>query len=112
MSLKVQLLPTSHGDSSGCQPLTTFLLNQSIAIDAGSLGLALTGDQLANIEHVVLTHSHLDHTASLPIAIDAAYTFLKRPMKVYAASPTMAAVRRHLFNDDMWVDFSTLNLIG
>jgi ribonuclease BN (tRNA processing enzyme) len=112
MSLQVQLLPTSCGDSTGCQPLTTFLINDTIAIDAGSLGLALTGERIANVEHVILTHSHLDHTASLPIAIDAAYTFLKRPMKVYGTEPTLSVVREHLFNDDMWVDFSHFNLIG
>jgi cAMP phosphodiesterase len=112
MSLQVQLLPTSSGDSTQAQPLTTFLLNGSIALDAGSLGFALTADQLANVEHVVLTHAHLDHTASLPIAIDAAFTKLKRPMRVHGTLPTLTAVRGHLFNDEVWVDFSNFNMIG
>ena len=40
--------------------LTTFLVNETIAIDAGSLGFALSVDQLAKVEHVIITHSHSD----------------------------------------------------
>ncbi len=112
MPLQVQLLPTSAGETTGNQPLTTFRLNDSIAIDAGSLGLALTGKQIAQIEHVILTHAHLDHTASLPVAIDAAYPELKRPMRIYADQPTLAAVRNHLFNDEVWIDFSRFPVPG
>ncbi len=112
MSLQVQLLPTSSGDHTQSQPLTTYRVNRTIAIDAGSLGFALSGVELATIEHVVLTHSHLDHTASLPIAIDSAFTHLTRPMRVYAAAPTLAAVRKHLFNDEIWVDFSQFKIPG
>jgi cAMP phosphodiesterase len=110
MPLQVRLLPTSSGDSSQDQPLTTFLINETIAIDAGSLGFSLSAERLAKVEHVVLTHSHLDHTASLPIAIDAAFTRLTRPMRVYGSRTTLDAVRTHLFNDDMWVDFSKFKI--
>jgi cAMP phosphodiesterase len=112
MPLQVQLLPTSSGDHTQAQPLTTFMVNGTIAVDAGSLGFALTGEQLAQVEHVVLTHAHMDHTASLPIAIDAAFKFLKRPMRIYAAAPTVAAVRNHLFNDEVWIDFSKFKVTG
>jgi cAMP phosphodiesterase len=110
MPLQVRLLPTSSGDFSQDQPLPTFLINDSIAIDAGSLGFSLSAERLARVQHVVLTHSHLDHTASLPIAIDAAFTHLKRPMRVYGSHTTLAAVKEHLFNDDMWVDFSKFKI--
>src|SRR5438309_10126851 len=105
MSLTVQLLPSFAGEPSQLQPLTSFLVNDTIAIDAGSLGFALAPDRLARVQHILLTHAHLDHTASLPIAIDAAYPKLTHPLRVYGAAPTIAAVRKHLFNDDVWVDF-------
>src|SRR5436305_12125374 len=112
MPLQVQLLPTSPGDDTQTQPLTSYLLNDTIAIDAGSLGFSLPGEKLAQIHDVILTHAHLDHTASLPVAIDAAYTYLNCPMRVHAAEPTLVAVRQHLFNDEVWVDFSKFPLKG
>ena len=112
MSLTVQLLPTSAGDSSQVQSLTSYLVNGSLALDAGSLGFALSGDQLAGIEHILLSHSHLDHTASLPIAVDTAYSRLRHPLRVHASATTLAALHTHLFNDDVWIDFTEFNLKG
>jgi ribonuclease BN (tRNA processing enzyme) len=112
MPLKVQLLPTSLGDHSQTQSLTSFLINQTIAIDAGSLGFSLGGDQLANVGHVILTHSHLDHIASLPIAIAEVFPRLKRPMRIYATEGVLQAVQDHLLNGVIWPDFSRIKMLG
>jgi ribonuclease BN (tRNA processing enzyme) len=111
MSLTVQLLPTSVGDSSQLQPLTTFLVNRTIAIDAGSLGFALRRDDLANVGHVVLTHTHMDHVASLPIAIAEVFPVLKRPLRIYGTEQVVSAVRAHLFNDVLWPDFAKIKML-
>jgi ribonuclease BN (tRNA processing enzyme) len=112
MPLRVQLLPTSLGDRSQSQPLTSFLLNESVAIDAGSLGFSLGGEQLARVGHVVLTHSHLDHVASLPIAIAEVFPRLTRPMKIYGSDAVLRAVRDHLLNGVIWPDFSRIKMLG
>jgi len=112
MPLNVQLLPTSLGDYSQTQSLTTFLINDSIAIDAGSLGFSLSGAELANIEHVILTHSHLDHVASLPIAIAEVFPRLKRPMRIYGTHGVLQAVQDHLLNGVIWPDFSRIKMLG
>ena len=112
MPLNVQLLPTSLGDRSQNQSLTTFLVNDTIAIDAGSLGFALNVEQLANVGHVIITHSHLDHVASLPIAIAEVFPRLKRPMRVYATAECLQAVQAHLLNGVIWPDFSRIKLLG
>ena len=111
MSLTVQLLPTSVGDSSQFQPLTSFLVNRTIAIDAGSLGFALRRDDLANVGHVVLTHAHMDHVASLPIAIAEVFPVLKRPLRIYGTEQVVSAVRAHLFNDVIWPDFARIKML-
>jgi ribonuclease BN (tRNA processing enzyme) len=110
MPLDVQLLPTSPGDRSQTQPLTSFLVNRHIAIDAGSFGLSLPAEQLADVHHVILTHAHLDHVASLPIAIAEVYPRLRQPMRVYATPDVLKAVHQHLFNGVIWPDFSKLKL--
>src|SRR3954471_3968025 len=112
MPLHVQLLPTSLGDRSQTQSLTSFLINDTIAIDAGSLGFSLGGAQLANIEHVILTHSHLDHIASLPIAIAEVFPRLKRPMRIYATAGVLKAVQDHMLNGVIWPDFSRIKMLG
>jgi ribonuclease BN (tRNA processing enzyme) len=112
MPLNVQLLPTSLGDQTQTQSLTTFLVNDTIAVDAGSLGFALTVEQLANVAHVIITHSHLDHVASLPIAIAEVFPRLKRPMRVYAIPEVLHAIQAHLLNGTIWPDFSQIKMIG
>jgi ribonuclease BN (tRNA processing enzyme) len=112
MPLSVQLLPTSLGDRSQTQSLTTFILNQTIAIDAGSLGFALVGKELADVGHVVITHSHLDHVASLPIAIAEVFPRLKRPLRVYGTDVVLQAVKDHLLNGVIWPDFSRIKMLG
>src|SRR5438874_299990 len=112
MPLQVQLLPTSLGDHSQTQSLTSFLINDTIAIDAGSLGLSLGGAELANVGHVILTHSHLDHIASLPIAIAEVFPRLKRPMRIYGTPDVLHAVQEHLLNGVIWPDFSRIKMVG
>src|SRR5215217_9250489 len=111
MPLSVQLLPTSPGDRSQNQPLTSFLINDSIAIDAGSLGFSLGGEQLARVGHVILTHSHLDHVASLPIAIAEVFPRLKRPMRIYGTDGVLKAVQDHLLNNVIWPDFTKIKML-
>jgi ribonuclease BN (tRNA processing enzyme) len=50
-----------------------------VAVDAGSIAIALTNDQRAKVKDIIITHPHMDHVASLPIFIDDLYpsaTFL------------------------------------
>ncbi len=101
----------SLGDRSQTQSLTSFLINDDIAIDAGSLGFALPGEQLAKVEHVILTHSHLDHVASLPIAIAEVFPRLRRPMRIYGTADVLHAVQEHLLNGVIWPDFSRIKML-
>ena len=112
MPLHVRLLPTSLGDRSQTQSLTSFLVNETIAIDAGSLGFSLTGPQLARVGHVILTHAHLDHVAGLPMAIAEVFPHLTRPMRVYATADVLKAVQDHLLNGVIWPDFSRIKMLG
>ena len=112
MPLHVQLLPTSLGDRTQTQSLTSFLINETIAIDAGSLGFSLTGPQLARVGHVILTHAHLDHVAGLPMAIAEVFPHLTRPMRVYATADVLQAVQDHLLNGVIWPDFSRIPLLN
>src|SRR5215831_14919647 len=112
MGLSVKLLSTSYGTDSQLQPLTTFLINGHVTLDAGSLGLGLAPENHGDISDVIITHPHQDHTASLPIFIAEAYTILKHPIRVHGTKTAIDAMREHTFNDNVWPDFTKINLIG
>jgi ribonuclease BN (tRNA processing enzyme) len=97
------------GDSSPRQYVSSYLINETIAVDAGCLGLLGTPGEQETIRHVFLTHSHFDHTATLPIFVENAWTPTGECPRIYGSSETLDAVQRHIFNDVMWPDFVSLS---
>jgi len=87
--------------------MTCFLLDGETALDAGSLTEALPIAAQRRIRRVVLTHAHLDHVASLPFLIENLYG-RSAPLEVVAPPQVLAALKRHLFNDVAWPDFTKL----
>jgi ribonuclease BN (tRNA processing enzyme) len=72
----------------------------------------LSLDEMAGIQHVLLTHSHLDHVAALPLMLDA--VALQRlnsgagPLQVHALPETIATLQAHIFNQQVWPDFTRI----
>ena len=108
--MKIKLLPSTAGWESQFQSLTSFLIDDRLAIDCGSLGFALAPDQIGAIRHIVVTHAHSDHTASLPIYVAEAFTTLDASINVYASAEVVSALRRFVFNDQIWPDFEKIPL--
>ncbi|MDH5408434.1 MAG: 3',5'-cyclic-nucleotide phosphodiesterase [Gammaproteobacteria bacterium] len=87
---------------------TTLLVNNNILIDAGT-GLGdLSLDEMKSIQHVFITHSHLDHIGGLPLMIDSIFDHIKTPITIHAQQETIKAFQQHLFNNVIWPDFSLL----
>jgi len=91
------------------QYATSYLINAGVAIDAGSLGLHGTPDVQARIKHVFLTHTHIDHLASLPMFLDTAFNTTGEGVKVYGTAEVMDCLRRDIFNDRVWPDLVRLS---
>jgi cAMP phosphodiesterase len=109
--VKIQLLPSSfdsHGQSTPEQRLTCFLIDECVAVDAGSIALALSIDEREKVRDIIVTHPHMDHIASLPIFIDDLYPVLKRPMRVYATQEVIDLLERDIFNWNVYPRFSEL----
>ncbi|HKY06146.1 MAG TPA: 3',5'-cyclic-nucleotide phosphodiesterase [Blastocatellia bacterium] len=109
--MRVRLLPSTIGGKSEHQALTTFLINERLAVDGGSLGLALAPERMAAIRDIVVTHAHSDHTASLPIFIAEAFTNLDGPVTIYGTAEVVSALREFVFNDQVWPDFEKIDLM-
>lgn len=108
--MRIRLLPSSAGRESQLQCLTSFLVDDCVAIDGGSIGFALGPGEIGSVRHIIVTHSHADHTASLPIYVAEAFNVLNEPIIIYGSSDVIAALRKHVFNDDVWPDFEKIQL--
>lgn len=105
--MKLRILGCSGG-IGGDLRTTSMILDQDVLIDAGTGVGDLSVSELAAIDHVFLTHSHLDHVAMLPFLLDTVCWFRDRPVTVHAIRPTLDTLREHLFNWKLWPDFSVI----
>ncbi len=106
-SVKFKVLGCFGGDDPSCR-MTSFLINDTVAIDAGAITRALEIEQQRRIRHVVITHTHSDHTATLPFLIENIFGFDDDAVTIYSTRRVLANVKRHLFNNDTWPDFSRI----
>lgn len=105
--MKVRVLGCSGAIAKDCRT-TSFLIDGEILIDAGTGVGDLTLAEMRRIQHVFLTHSHLDHIAALPLMVDSIAAQLTSPIQIHALAGTIDAVKAHVFNDVIWPDFSRI----
>lgn len=109
--VRIQLLPSTFdgkGRATLDQRLTCFLIDECVAVDAGSIAIALTAEQRESVRDIIVTHPHMDHIASLPIFIDDLYATLKEPMRVHATTEVIELLERDVFNWNVYPKFSGL----
>jgi ribonuclease BN (tRNA processing enzyme) len=112
--VKITLLPSSV-TNSGILPnqfLTTLLVNDAIAIDGGALGLYAGPAEQAKIRHVFLSHSHLDHWATMPIFLINVFGMAPEPVKLYASAAVLDSLRRDVFNGRVWPNLPEMDHEG
>lgn len=105
--MKIRVLGCSGSIARDCRT-TSFLVDDDLLVDAGTGVGDLTLAEMRRIGDVLITHSHLDHVAALPLMLDSIASQLTRPVRVHALPGTIAALRAHLFNDVLWPDFSRI----
>jgi len=105
--MELRVLGCSGGEAEGHR-LTGLLVNGRVAIDAGCLTTALSIPEQVGIRHIFITHSHLDHICTLPFYTKNIFGHTEVPIEIHALPETLDALRRHLFNDELWPDFSVI----
>jgi len=95
--------------ADGAYYATAFVINRTVAIDAGPLGFFGLPETQARIRHVFLTHSHADHTATLPIMVENGFDLTQPAVTVHGNRATLDGIGRHIFNDVIWPDFIRLS---
>ena len=106
--MKVRILGCSGGIGGRHLRTTSLLVDNDILIDAGTGVGDLAIAELAQIDHVFITHSHLDHLACLPFMVDTVGDMRSRPVIVHATEATLEIIRTHVFNWAIWPDFSVI----
>jgi ribonuclease BN (tRNA processing enzyme) len=109
--LQIRVLGCSGSIAAGSRT-TSFLLGTDVLIDAGTGVGDLTLEEMVAIDHIFVTHSHLDHVLSIGLLADSVtrrrHAAGREPIQVHALPATLAALRQHVFNGVIWPDFTRL----
>lgn len=105
--MRIEVLGAYGGESRDLR-MTCLRLGRALALDAGSLAQALPVDEQVEVRSIVLTHSHMDHVASLPFFVENVYGRGGRALDIYASEATIYSIRKYLFNNATWPDFTRL----
>ncbi len=87
---------------------TSFLLDHDVLIDAGTGLTDLSLAEMSVIDHIFITHSHLDHIACLPLLVDSVGFMRDKPLVIHATAETLAILQQHIFNWEIWPDFAEI----
>jgi cAMP phosphodiesterase len=109
--VKITLVPSTVSGVVG-DPMqfgTSYIINDTLAIDAGTLGFYGSPHDQSKIKHVLISHSHADHIASLPIFVENAFEGKPECVTIYGSRHVMECLRQDIFNDRVWPDFVRLS---
>jgi ribonuclease BN (tRNA processing enzyme) len=109
--MQIRVLGCSGSIAAGSRT-TSFLLDHDVLIDAGTGVGDLTLDEMARIDHILVSHSHLDHVLAIGLLADSVTRLRsaagRPPIGVHALPATIAALQQHVFNGVIWPDFTRL----
>ena len=105
--MRIQVLG-GHGGLSRGYLTTSFLINGELLIDAGCIASALSVEEQARIDHILISHSHLDHIKDLAFICDNCFGLRKSPFQVYTHETVKRILKAHFFNETIWPDFTAL----
>ncbi len=96
------------GGIGGKLRTTSFLVDDDILVDAGTGVADLAIEELAKIDHIFVTHSHLDHVLSIPLLADTVISLRQTPVTVHATRETWQILQEHMLNWKIWPDFTVI----
>jgi ribonuclease BN (tRNA processing enzyme) len=103
--MKIRIVGSSIDAPRDRQYASSYLLNDTVCIDAGSIGFWGSPQQQGEVRHILLTHTHIDHIATLPIFLDNAFDPATQPPELHGTETTLGVLRDHIFNGLVWPDF-------
>lgn len=99
----------ANGSRSKQSFTTCIQVTPNTIIDAGNIMYAL-GTEALHVNRIFFSHAHLDHIIDSAFLVDNFFTQRKETLYLYGLPQTIKAIKKHLFNDMVWPDFSKINL--
>lgn len=105
--MKVRILGGHGGQAKGFAT-TSYLIDESLLMDAGAVASALTINEQTLINDILISHSHLDHIKDLAFICDNCFGLRQKPFMVHTHATVKEHITTHLLNDIIWPDFTKL----
>ena len=99
----IRFLGTHNAESKNTR-LVSFLIDDVLAVDAGSLASELTFTEQKKIKAILLSHGHYDHIRAVPAF---AFNNSDRTAKVIATPKTLEILSSHLINGVVYPKFTS-----
>lgn len=99
--MKFRIVPSAV--DGRVQMLTTYLINDTLAIDAGAIAIGLSQEEQLRIRSIIITHAHLDHVFSLPIYLTNLTEEIPETVNLYATQSDFDALQQYIFNHRVWI---------
>ncbi|MFC1938906.1 MBL fold metallo-hydrolase [Chloroflexota bacterium] len=96
----------THNEESCDTRLVSLLIDDVLAVDAGSLVSELAFTEQENIRAILLSHGHYDHIRAVPAF---AFNNYRRTTSVFATQPTLEILASHLVDGLIYPKFTEKN---
>jgi 3',5'-cyclic-nucleotide phosphodiesterase len=97
-----------HGGETPRHRTSAFIVDERLAVDAGSLTSGMELKAQFRLQACVVSHAHLDHIRDLATIADNRCQADCEPLLVAATKATIQALKKHFFNNYIWPDFSVI----
>lgn len=105
--MQIKVLGCSGG-IGGDKRTTSLLVDEDVLIDAGTGVGDLSLDALLKIDHIFVTHTHLDHIGFIPLLVDTVMGLRAQPVTLHATAEVIEILKAHIFNWLIWPDFNQI----
>ena len=97
-----------HGGETPKHRTSAFILDDKLAIDAGSLTSGMEIKAQCALQACLVSHAHLDHIRDLATIADNRAQSGCAPLVVAGTKETIDILKKHFFNGLLWPDFTKI----
>ena len=106
--MKIKVLGASGSEVPG-RNCPAFLIDETLLLDAGTIGLALNIQEEHSLKQILLTHAHFDHIKGIPFLLDnLVLRKTGNTVTVMSGKDVIETLRKNIFNDRIWPDFTRI----